>query len=104
VRTTIAAIVLVGLLTTYYVAKVTSFGCSSIEAANQLQQVRSDQKAFQEGLAEKQMSGECVTILQGTLVEGSIEGNDNSILRVNQQVEPPGYEAPLDDFEIKAEP
>jgi hypothetical protein len=73
----------------------------SIEAAHQLQQVRSDQKAFQEGLTEKQMSGECVTILQGTLVQGQIEDDDNSILRVNEQVEPPGYEAPLDDFEIK---
>jgi hypothetical protein len=100
-RTTIAAIVLVGLQTTYYVAKVTSFGCSSVEAVHQLQQVRSDQKAFQEGLMEKQMSGECVTILKGTLVQGSIERNDKSILRVNEQVEPPGYEAPLDDFEIK---
>jgi hypothetical protein len=47
------------------------------------------------------MSGECVTILQGTLVQGQIEDDDNSILRVNEQVEPPGYEAPLDDFEIK---
>ena len=89
-RTTIAAIGLVGLQTMYYVAKVTSFGCSSIEAVHQLQQVRSDQKAFQEGLIEKQISGECVTILQGTLVQGSIEGDDNSTLRLNAQVEPPG--------------
>ena len=59
-RTKIAAIVLVGLQTTYYVAKVTSFGCSSIEAAHHLQELRSDQKAFQERLMEKQMSGECV--------------------------------------------
>ena len=103
-RTTIAAILLVGLQTTYYVAKVTSFGCSSIEAAHQLQQVRADQKAFQESLMEKQMSGECVTILQGTLVQGSVEDRDKAILRVNEQVEPPGYEAPLDDFEIKANP
>ena len=103
-HTIIAAIVLVSLQTTYYVAKVTSFGCSSVEAVYQLQQVRSDQKAFQEGLTEKQMSGECVTILQGTLVQGSIEGNDKSILRVNEQVQPPGYEAPLDDFESKEKP
>ena len=55
-------------------------------------------------LLEKQIYGECVTILQGTLVEGSIEITDKSILRVNGQVEPPGYEAPRDDFEIKAQP
>ena len=103
-RTKIAAIVLVGLQTTYYVAKVTSFGCSSIEAAHHLQELRSDQKAFQERLMEKQMSGECVTILQGTLVQGSIEGHDKTILRVNEQIEPPGYEAPLDDFEVKTKP
>jgi hypothetical protein len=48
------------------------------------------------------MYGECVTILVGTLVQGSVEAVDKSILRVNQQVEPPGYEAPRDDFEIKA--
>jgi len=101
---TILAVALVASQMTFYEAKVTSFGCTSIDAVLQLQQIRSDQKAFQMALMEKQMSGECVTILQGTLVEGSIEGNDNSILRVNQQVEPPGYEAPLDDFEIKAEP
>jgi len=40
----------------YYVAKVTSFGCSSIEAVHQLQQVRSDQKALtvKPNLAAKQ--------------------------------------------------
>jgi len=48
------------------------------------------------------MYGECVTVLKGTLVQGSIETADKSILRVNQEVEPPGYETPRDDFEIKA--
>ena len=51
---------------------------------------------------EKQMYGECVAILKGTLVQGSIEVADDSILRVNQEIEPPGYEAPLGDFETKA--
>ena len=67
-----------------------------------LEKIRSDAKAFQMALMEKQMYGECVTILKGTVVQGSIEASDKSILRVNQQVEPPGYEAPLEDFEIKA--
>jgi hypothetical protein len=35
-------------------------------------------------------------------VEGSVEITDKSILRVNTRVAPPGYEAPLEDFEIKA--
>jgi hypothetical protein len=99
---TILAMALVASQTTYYEAKVTSFGCTSIEAVSQLQKVRSDEKAFQAALLEKQMYGECVAILKGTLVQGSIETTDTSILRVNAEVEPPGYEAPLDDFEIKA--
>ena len=98
----ILGVVLVASQLTYYEAKVTSFGCTSIEEVHRLQSLRSDQKAFQMALLEKQMYGECVTILKGTLVQGSIETSDKSILRVNQQVEPPGYEAPLADFEVKA--
>ena len=98
----ILAVALVASQTTYYEAKVTSFGCTSIEAVSQLQKVRSDEKAFQATLLEKQMYCECVAILNGTLAQGSIEAADSSILRVNGEVEPPGYEAPLDDFEIKA--
>jgi hypothetical protein len=86
----------------YYTAKVTTFGYTSIEEVSQLQSIRSDQKAFQTALTEQQLYGQWVAILQGTLVEGSIETTDTRILRVNMQVDPPGYEAPLDDFEIKA--
>jgi hypothetical protein len=96
------AVAIVASQTTYYEAKVTTFGCTSIDAVSQLQKVRSDQKAFQAALAEQQIYGQCVAILRGTVVEGSIEAADNSILRVNGEVQPPGYEAPLDDFEIKA--
>jgi hypothetical protein len=96
------AVALIAWQGTYYTAAGTSFGCTSIEAVHDLEKVRSDAKAFQMALMEKQMYGECVTILKGTVVQGSIEASDKSILRVNQQVEPPGYEAPLDDFEIKA--
>jgi hypothetical protein len=63
------AVVLVASQTTYYEAKVTTFGCTSIEAVSQLQKVRSDQKAFQAALAEQQIYGQCVAILQGTVVE-----------------------------------
>ena len=100
----ILAVALVASHLTYYEAKVTSFGCTSIDDVSQLQKVRSDQKAFQATLVEKQMYGECVAILKGTLVEGEIETTNKSILRVNGQLEPPGYEAPRDDFEIKAYP
>jgi hypothetical protein len=98
----ILAVVLVASQTTYYTAKIPTFGCTSIDEVSHLQSIRSNQEAFQAALIEKQMDGECVTILQGTLVQGSIETTDTSILRVNQEVEPPGYEAPRDDFEMKA--
>ena len=99
---TILAIALVASQTTYYEAKITTFGCTSIDAVSELQKVRSDERAFQAALTEKQVYGECVAILKGTLIDGSIEAADNSILRVNQKIEPPGYEAPLEDFETKA--
>lgn len=97
----ILALALIASQTTYYEAKVTTFGCTSIDAVSQLQKVRSDGKTFQSALMEKQIYGECVAILKGTLVQGSIEATDDSILRVNQEIDPPGYEAPLGDFETK---
>ena len=99
---TILAVALVASQVTYYQAKVTTFGCTSLEEVHRLRGLRSDQKAFQMALIEKQMYGECVTILAGTVVQGSVEHAEGSILRVNLEVEPPGYEAPLEDFEIKA--
>jgi hypothetical protein len=39
---TILAVALVASQMTYYEAKVTSFGCTSIDAISQLQKVRSD--------------------------------------------------------------
>jgi len=99
---TILAIALVASQTTYYEAKVTTFGCTSIDLVAQLQKLRADGKAFHAALMEKQIYGECVAILKGTLVQGSIEATADSTLRVNQEIDPPGYEAPLGDFETKA--
>ena len=99
---TILAIALVASQTTYYEAKITTFGCTSMDAVSQLEKVRSDGKAFQAALMEKQIYGECVAILKGTLVQGSIEAADVSILRVNQEIDPPGYDAPLGDFQTRA--
>jgi len=100
--TTTYDVALAAASATYYEAKVTSFGCNSIDAVVELQKIRPDQKAFLMSMLEKQIYGECVTILKGTVVEGETENSDTSMLRVNGQVEPPGYEAPRDDFEIKA--
>jgi hypothetical protein len=99
---TVLAVALLASQMTYYEAKVPTFGCTSIEEVSRLRSLRSDQRAFQMALAEKQIYGECVAILKGTIVQGSVEATDTSVLRVNKQIEPPGYEAPSDDFEIKA--
>jgi hypothetical protein len=55
---TILAMVLVASQTTYYEAKITTFGCTSIDAVSQLQEVSFDQKALQATLMEKQIYGE----------------------------------------------
>lgn len=99
---TLIAVTIVASQLSYYEAKVTTFGCNSIDEVHHLQSMRSDRKAFQMAMIAKQFDGQCVTILKGTVVEGSPEDSDSAILRVNRQSDPPGYKAPFDDFEIKA--
>lgn len=99
---TILVVLAVASQVTYYQAKVPTFGCNSSNEVSELRTIRSDQKAFMAALAEKKAYGQCIEILQGTVVEGSIETTDNSILRVNMQIDPPGYQTPLEDFEVKA--
>jgi hypothetical protein len=86
---------------TIYEAKVKTYGCNSVETVSRLQGVRGDQKAFQMALYEQIFHGQCIEITKETPVEGAIEPGDKSILRVNGEVDPPGYMAPLVDFEIK---
>jgi hypothetical protein len=86
---------------TYYEANVSSFACTSIAEVHRLQGLRADTKAFQMALIEKQVHGECFAILKGTVVEGEVESSDAAILRVNRNVEPPGFEAPLKDFQLQ---
>ena len=85
-----------------YEAKVTSFGCYSVEDVSELQKVRSDETAFQMAFLQKRAYGNCVDIPQGTVVEGSIEPTDPSKLVVLIEKAPPPFEAPLEDFELKA--
>ncbi len=69
--------------TTYYEAKVASFGCNSIQEVRELLSLRSDPKAFPMALLTKQVEGQCVAIQQGTKVEGSIE--DGTRRRLHRQ-------------------
>jgi len=82
-----------------YVAHTTTFGCSSIEETAKLQRIRSDAKAFQSELYDQIFQGQCVEITKGKVVEGSIEAGDSSVLRVDRQIQPPGFVAPSHDFQ-----
>ncbi len=93
--------ILVAFSQTFYEAKVTTFGCSSTEEVSELLRNRADEKAFQTELVQQVFYGQCVEITKGSMVEGSI-GSDSSLLLVDKQIEPPGYMAPIDDFERKA--
>jgi hypothetical protein len=87
-----------------YVATTATFGCSSIEEVAKLQLIRPTKKAFQAELYEQIFEGQCVEIPKGKVVEGSIEPGASSMLLVDRRVEPPGYVAPLRDFETFKQP
>ncbi len=92
-------IALVAAAPLLYQAKIQSFGCSSTEEVSKLQQMRVDKKAFQTELLQQIFYGQCVAINKGMLVDGSTEVGNPSMLLVDSQIEPPGYLAPLGDFE-----
>jgi hypothetical protein len=96
------AVLVVAAQMLYYEAKVTTFGCNSKEEVSELQRIRTDEKAFQTELVQQIFYGQCVEIPKGKLVEGSVDAVDSSMLQVDRQILPPGYLAPLDDFELKA--
>lgn len=85
----------------FYQAKVPSFGCTSNDEVAKLQQMRSDQKAFQSELMQEIFYGECVEITKGQFVEGAVEAAHPSMLVVDRRILPPGYIAPIGDFELK---
>jgi hypothetical protein len=82
-----------------YVANTSTFGCTSIEEIARLQRLRATKPAFQKELVEQLFEGQCVEITKGKVVEGAIEPGDASLLRVDRQIQPPGYIAPLNDFQ-----
>lgn len=86
-----------------YEAKVTTFGCNSTGEVFKLQSLRSDKDAFDKQLYTQIVYGECIAIAQGQLLDGSIMDTDSSLLRVGVKDAPPGFIAPVDDFQLKAE-
>jgi len=97
----IVAVLVAAAQMTIYEAKVATFGCNSSKEVAQLQRIRSDKKAYDKLLLEQMLSGQCIVILEGTVVDGSIEATEASVLRVGRRASPPGYMAPLDDFKLK---
>jgi hypothetical protein len=83
---------------TLYQAQVSTYGCTSSAEVSQLQGIRSDADAFQKLLYTQVVYGQCITIGQGAVVEGTLEKTDTTMLRINAQRDPPGYMVPLDDF------
>jgi hypothetical protein len=81
-----------------YVARQTTYGCSSLEQVNSLERIRGDRKSFDAALYEQIFAGQCVQIGKGKVVEGSTDGAGPSVLLVDRQLQPPGFLAPLRDF------
>jgi len=84
-----------------YEAKVTTFGCNSLSVLSELKRIRTDKEAFNKALFQQMVFGECIAIPQGQVVDGAPVDKDASALRVGAQVTPPGFMAPVDDFQLK---
>ncbi len=93
--------VLVATSPVYFEAKVATFGCNSTQYVTQLQKLRSDNTEFQKFLYQQVFLGQCVPINKGSVVQGAVESDDSSVLRVNGEIDPPGYMSPVTDFEAK---
>ena len=83
------------LLEPRYQARVLTYGCNSSVEVTELQKVRSDAEAFQKLLLAQIAYGQCIGIGKGTVVEGTIEQTDRSILRIEARNSPPGYMVPV---------
>lgn len=81
-----------------YTAQVSTFGCNTPATISELQYLRVDEKAFQTLLAQKVALGDCVEFMKGSEVEASPLEVDPTVLRVQTEIDPPGYLAPSSDF------
>jgi hypothetical protein len=84
-----------------YEARTSTFGCGSASEVAELQRLRADEKSFQKALYEQIFYGECVALEKGKVVEGSTDATNPSLLLVDRSIIPPGYLAPLADFDLK---
>lgn len=92
--------VLASALQILYQAQVPTFGCTSGAEVAELQQLRADTAAFEKLLFSQVVYGQCITIGQGAIVEGAVEPTDSTVLRINAEIDPPGYIVPSADFKL----
>lgn len=85
----------------FYRAEVPTFGCNTTGTISELLYLRVDEKAFQTLLAQKVALGDCVEFVKGSEVEASPVEVDPTVLRVQTEIDPPGYLAPSSDFKPK---
>jgi hypothetical protein len=83
-----------------YEARVLTYGCNSTAEMRELRRLRGDPRAFKEHLIRQTAYGQCIGIGQGTVVEGTIEAADSTVLRIEARQSPPGYMAPAEDFRL----
>lgn len=88
---------------TYYAAAVATFGCTSSEEVVELRHLQTNGLPFEKELYGQIFQGQCVNIPKGTIVEGSVRKEDPQMLVIDRQIIPPGYIAPLADFELTSD-
>jgi hypothetical protein len=87
-----------------YVARQTTYGCSSAEEVKALERLRGDRKSFDTALYQQIFAGQCVQIGKGKVVQGTPEGAGSAVLLVDREIQPPGFLAPLHDFRKVKQP
>lgn len=95
-------VVLVAASQLLYEAKVATFGCNSSAEVAKLVSLRSDKEAFEKLLYTQVAYGQCIAIAQGAVIAGAPEDGNADVLRLGEQIDPPGYMAPSSDFNAKA--
>jgi hypothetical protein len=81
-----------------YVARQTTYGCSSVEQVITLERLRDHRTSFDAALYQQIFAGQCVQIEKGKVVEGTPQGAGSAVLLVDREIQPPGFLAPLHDF------
>jgi hypothetical protein len=94
-------VVLAAATQTLYVANVASFACNSPADVSELRQTRGSPEAFQYLLLQKFVYGDCLEVGAGTVVNGFVAPNEQTMLQIQSIQDPPGYVVPTEDFTLR---